>query len=486
YTSAPKIVSSLSATPSNVSLGENISVSMYIQNIGDTAANNVVPSALTVSGTGNVNLLSGPIPTSTNIGGHSQSSFTWTYKATSSGTIAFSGNATADGGIHSSVGTSNSINILTPPELQVTLSASPSEVIVGDTINVSMTVHNIGQSKATNVTPSNLSISGGGMASLVSGPLPNSADILGNSNTTFNWTYMATQAGSITFNGNANADGGISSPFSSSNIINIQTPASLEISILISPSSVDLGDTFNITMNVKNKGDSNANNVRPSALIKTGDGTVSFSTGPNPPSVTINGHSESSFTWTYTATGTGQVAFTGNVSADGGIESPETTSNILVIKVPPSPPNILSYIVVNPDSLYEGELIEVVMTVDNMGDMEATNVYPSNLIIGGVNGVAILRSGPYPVNVNIGGHSSQTFKWIYYAEEEGRIYFSGHANGDGSLSSPTSTSNILTIKRRPLPPPYPSYNKLLPMRKIMSILNDNKCNDNPSAEGCSI
>ncbi len=100
--------------------------------------------------------------------------------------------------------------------------ASPFEVYSGETINVVMTVQNLGSSTVTNVVPSQLNIVGDGQAVLISGPNPSSTDIPSGSQVTFEWTYKASRSGKIAFRGNASSNGDISSGASTSNEIMIK------------------------------------------------------------------------------------------------------------------------------------------------------------------------------------------------------------------------------------------------------------------------
>ena len=81
------------ATPREVSVGEIITVAMTVQNIGQAEAVDVIPSELQVSGTGKVELESGPSRTSVNVQGRSFEIILWMYVAVQEGTVTFSGSA---------------------------------------------------------------------------------------------------------------------------------------------------------------------------------------------------------------------------------------------------------------------------------------------------------------------------------------------------------------------------------------------------------
>ena len=98
----------LIVTPREAAEGTLITVAMTVQNIGQAEAVDVVPSELTVSGTGAVELISGPTRTSITVPSHSFEIILWTYEAVKEGTVAFSGTAQ---GVDSSTG-----DVLTVPE----------------------------------------------------------------------------------------------------------------------------------------------------------------------------------------------------------------------------------------------------------------------------------------------------------------------------------------------------------------------------------
>ena len=88
----------LSVFPTNPKVGENITVEMIVTlQDPEILVINVTPSTISISGTGNVVLISGPVPEVANfsIGEFPvpNISFTWTFRATAPGSITFSGYA---------------------------------------------------------------------------------------------------------------------------------------------------------------------------------------------------------------------------------------------------------------------------------------------------------------------------------------------------------------------------------------------------------
>ena len=83
----------LSIPATVISPGTLFTVTMNVTNSGGAIANGVAPSVLTLSGTGAATFASGPSPASRTLVGGTSGSFSWTYTATTDGTIQFSGSA---------------------------------------------------------------------------------------------------------------------------------------------------------------------------------------------------------------------------------------------------------------------------------------------------------------------------------------------------------------------------------------------------------
>ena len=360
YTPAA-LSSSISVAPGQVSSGQQVTVTMNVQNTGGTQANNVTPSALTVNttGTASATLLSGPNPASANIPASGSQNFTWTYIANSGangGTISFTGNASGtDAGtgnpVSSSVTTSNAVAVQVPASVNANLTTNLAVVSDGQNVTVNMIVSNTGQATANNVTPSALTLSTTGTASATysSGPAPPSANITGGNSQTFTWIYTCNSGangGTVTFSGNSTGtDANSGNPIISntdSATVTVETPANLVSSITAAPAFVSPGQEITVTMTVQNTGQADALNVVPSALTIAGTGTVTPTSGPSPATVNIPGLSSQTFTWIYKAGYVGDVTFSGNASGtdeNSGIvvSSPVTTSNTVTIAINASP-----------------------------------------------------------------------------------------------------------------------------------------------------
>ena len=108
------LASSMSALPQGLKVGQNITVTMTVQNTGGETAVNVVPSVITNNAPSSLKLVSGPTPASTSIQPSSQETFTWIYTVNTAGMFNFTANASGEGyisGTHvsSPLSTSNDV-----------------------------------------------------------------------------------------------------------------------------------------------------------------------------------------------------------------------------------------------------------------------------------------------------------------------------------------------------------------------------------------
>ncbi len=168
----------------------------------------------------------------------------------------------------------NPVNTFSPAQtgFRVVTSASvsaelvlPEKVSVGQTFNGDMGLINIGGAAATGMVPSALTETGPGTVTTLSGPLPASVEVPGESTATTTWQFLATNPGLFTISGNAAGfDGNSLEPLvaeyaTSANCL-IQTPANVTINDLIATPSIVYIEQHNIEvlMPIENSGEADA------------------------------------------------------------------------------------------------------------------------------------------------------------------------------------------------------------------------------------
>ena len=370
--------------------------------------------------------------------------------------VAVINTANADANLSASITASNSIT-------------GSSVVSVGQTITVTITVTNTGDAVANDVTPSELEVTGDGIASKTSGPNPSQADIPAGESRDFTWNYSADAAGVVTFSGAASA-GEITSPIATSNDVTIQIPATLEIINITAeatgnpiPTQINVGQNITIEIIVKNSGQATAADVKPS-VTPSGSGGVSYKTGPVPPTATLKANEELTFFWTYNADSFGTVTFSGEASGTDVNSSKAVTSEILdaeeVIIQTSAALSITDLTAGHPGNpitsqITEGQEITITMTVTNTGQATAKNVVPTAQKRVDSTGDATHVSGPEPASADVEGEGSVTFTWIYSttAGNSGTVLFSGSVAGKdfntGINLSAEDVSNNVVIQTPP-------------------------------------
>lgn len=125
----------MSAAPTLVSAGHTVQVRMRLQST--LAVNNVVPGALTVTGTGGATAsCTGPTPASQNIPANGTVEFTWTCTVTpgaNPGSLTFSASATGSGPTSFASATSNSVLVSPVLSFQAIVNSSGAPAVIENT-----------------------------------------------------------------------------------------------------------------------------------------------------------------------------------------------------------------------------------------------------------------------------------------------------------------------------------------------------------------
>ena len=91
------LLASLEILPHVSTVGQSVTATMAVRNVGSEAVNGITPSALTQSGTGSLTFASGPQPGSFNLAPGATDSFRWVYTAAYAGNVALRGSAGGTG-----------------------------------------------------------------------------------------------------------------------------------------------------------------------------------------------------------------------------------------------------------------------------------------------------------------------------------------------------------------------------------------------------
>lgn len=120
------LLADLSITPAASTIDSTVTVTMDVRNLHATATiDSITPSALSPSGLGAMQLLSGPSPAMHSLAASGQGTFTWTYRAASSGTVQLSGSVN---GVEQGAGTPHQSLTVTSNVHQIFVSAQDLDV----------------------------------------------------------------------------------------------------------------------------------------------------------------------------------------------------------------------------------------------------------------------------------------------------------------------------------------------------------------------
>jgi len=350
--------------------------------------------------------------------------------------------------------------VIQPARLEATLSVPVPTVNVGQPITVTMWVTNTGDATAHNIFPGPLTVGGTGSATYVSGPDPGSlAWLMSGDVATFAWSYLATAAGVVTWDGvltgTDSIAGWIITATATPVSVTVQRPAALTCTLTAAPSPVGTGSPIYVTMTVTNAGEATALDVNPSALTLGGTGGATYFSGPEGSPVTITGGTSAAFGWTYVAATAGTVNWSGNASGTD-VNSGQITSSLTCVSADVTVQDaarLIASITAEPVVVGQDELVTVTMVVTNSGTRDASNVTPSTLTLADPQLFTVEPGYPQPASVaTLPGGATTTFVWVYRsaANRTGDETWSGSVSGTDAgnglpISSPPTTSNVVHV-----------------------------------------
>ena len=343
------------------------------------------------------------------------------------------------------------------PLLHAEVAVSPEGVNQGDTVTVTMNVHNTGDAAALGVVPH---LDAPEVVTCVSGPDPESADIAPDEIISFSWIYEVNSTeGILAFSGSATGQTesgeSVSSELSDSNTVDVHVDLLPETGLSVLLYGIIEDNSITLTLEVQNTGEVVLENVSPSDITVTctGTATTTLVVGPLPqPPITVNPGEMRTFEWKYTALSGAQggvAVFTANVVGEtpeqGAIISDIVTATVGI----ESPAILTSFLIATPRQVNVGDSMTVAMTIQNIGKANALNVVPQPLTVSGTGGVELL-TGPSRESVDVEGRTFEIIHWEYRAVKAGTVTFSGTAQGTDSrtgegITIPVEQTNKVTI-----------------------------------------
>ncbi len=332
---AALVITSAVAAPATVVVGESVTVTASVKNLGLAAAKGVTAS-VTSAPAGLTAPAAGPGPQDVPAG--EARTFTWTYTASAMSGGAFTveaGGTAADTGqpVTSQPVSTNEVLLNPRSFISCTSVVTPARANIGQVVTVALEVTNHASDTAR-VTP----------AVTVSGPVtpvsaPAASSLAGGSSGTFRWTYSADGAGTAAFTASASGTDSttgeqVTVSTAQASVI-LQAPAALAATLQISPDTVAGSQSRTVTasMIVRNTGGATATGVTAS-IVSTPAGVTPPETGPA--SQDVPGGESRTFNWLYTIGASAGGTFSGG--ADGkdansqqAVSAAQVTSDALVV-----------------------------------------------------------------------------------------------------------------------------------------------------------
>ncbi|QRK07057.1 hypothetical protein JQX13_44570 [Archangium violaceum] len=322
----------------------------------------------------------------------------------------------------------------------------PTKFLVGERIPLLLEVKNTGGTAANAVLPV-LRFVGEGQVKVITAPEPTNIDPGGSS--TFSWELGADAPGDLLLTlevrGVESTVGvELRAPAVEPVPIQIRERAVLTARFLPFTQPVDVGQEFDVELEVSNPGDTPVLQVEVQDARLEGDEIVSLVSWPESERVKdIPGKGRVVFSARLRATGEGSCFFSaaasGKDETDGTLVSaPRVSSSALIVQRYPSLSGSLSA----PGRVWMGREFTVSLKVTNTGSSTVLDVRPvPPAASSGVVVVPVQAEDSLPMD--LAGGASTTFTWRYRGARQGKVFFTGAAGGiDASSGASVSSGEV--------------------------------------------
>ena len=406
--------------PAAVSVGQQFELSVQVVNDGGAEAQQVAPQ---LDPGPHATVLDAPQPR-TLAAGESRS-FSFTLQGASSGTAAPGCTISAADSISGlpvlASANFGAVLVQRPAALRLSALALPARVSIGQPLDVSLTLTNIGEATALAAASS---LSASGPATLLGGP--SAADLAGGASATLLWHFQAAGSGTASFTATASAHDANSGASLSAGPLSLgpvtQEPAAALGLTVSAPAQVSVGQAFSITLAASNAGGATAVGVAPALALPQG-----LRADSTPAAQDLPGGATTQFVYAVHATAAGTLSIGASVSGhdlnSGLLVSASSTAPLLA-----QAPAALQIVSLSaPAQVSTGQAYSVSMLVQNTGGAKALQVTAQ---------LTGATSQPSPVDLAPG--ASFTFQWSLQAgSAPGALSLGGSATGLDENSAAT-------------------------------------------------
>jgi hypothetical protein len=459
--------------PAKLSRGQTFSAALIVRNAGGSNVNNVTAATPTAQTTGGAGAVTASTPSGGTLTPGQSTTLTWSYteNGSSPGTLQLAAIVTGTDAVSgqpvSSNASSSAAVVQSPAALTLSLLTLPSRIARGQQFNAQLTVQNTGGATAAAVTPAALALAFTGGAHATINAAPAAQDIAGGASAIFSWTLTedGTASGSLTATASvsatdANSTASLTPAPLSAGPVPVEEPAALSLVSLTAPAAVTRGQSFTVTLLVKNPGEAGAQ-VTPGILGITPAASASIVSTPL--AATVAGGATSSFSWNVTSAAGGSgtsLAFSVSVTARDRDSNASLSAGpaAATSAVDTAPQLVIQSFALRSASagtaINRGEIFTADLTVVNNGQATASSVLPSSLppALSATGGAAASTSSQINA-VTLAAGQSTTFHWSYTesGSAAGTIALSTglsglDANSGASVSAAPAGSNTLLVQ----------------------------------------
>jgi hypothetical protein len=423
------LVAVATATPAQVSTGQDVTVILSVEDRGGTAA--IVAPSVTLAGTAVLAETAAP-PVTARVEPGGRAELRWTFRAAAPGQVSFAVRVDGEDVVSeapvAAAATAGPVTVQAPAFVTATAVAAPDPASVGQPVELAVTLTNTGGAAAS--VGAALTLAGTAAVDVVSAPPPERVRLEPGATLTLRWALAPVASGDAALTAAvAGADVNSDAPLAATARaeLRVEAAAQLEAELFASPDPVNDGQAISVRMRVRNRGGAAALDVAPAALALSGAGAARILSGPTPatvagasPPARVPGGGETWFEWRYEALVPGGVAFAGgaagrDANALTAVAAPPATAAIRVQRRA----TLAAGSVSAPARVNVGQTFPVHVAASNGGDATATAVTADVAASAG----ATASDPPAPVEV-AGGASAELTRW-----------FTGSASGTATLSA---------------------------------------------------
>jgi hypothetical protein len=401
------LTGALSLPRATLDTSQGVTVTLTITNHGGASASVSAVAPGVTAGSGAVSCPAGPSQTlPLSVPGGGAVSLTWVCTGTSPGTASLLAGVTArdenDGGAVNATAAPLGVTVQVPAALTATLVADRSTLGVTQSVNLTLTVQNVGGGSATltAITPTPAS----GAVTCPAAPVEALGTIAGGGSATLHWSCTGAAAGTPTLGATVAASavntGGGLAPVVTGVPVTVQAAAALAATVAASAGAVRTGQTVGVTLTLRNTGGATAHVTGVSSAVAGVAGTC---TPPSATAFDLAAGASRDVTWSCTLTAAGSGALGAAVVATDANTAARVDPTVVPAAVAVEAP-LAAALLASPVVVDGGQAVGVTLTLTNDGAVGASaRVSAVAASITGVSGTCTAPAPAPPFDVAGGG-----------------------------------------------------------------------------------